>query len=698
LKDHGVDGSRDSQQSGILGVIGSPGIRRFLRLNPSTKAVVLLAVGMAWVIVTAASVMLFDAHQRETTRAKSEVVGLSRILSEQTTRTFDGVVLSIRGARERLSDEVGDRLELDSFLVHALLQARALGLPQVKSMFVVDDNGQVVNSSRQDFGRPFSVSQRAFYRYYAEGGSDEFFISQPERAVIDGEWAFYVSSRLVDASGQRRGLIVVAIQIGYFKSLYEAIALNFTSRVQLLNLSGVLMAENRHGDALLGTTTGDASALEQIVTQSANKAVVIAEHADGEKRFVAYQPVAGYPLVVSTAVDESLAYASWWHLLSIVALSIAGVLVLLAVAVWQTVRYLRRKEMLDAAIREGDDRLRHMIHSVKDGIVTVDSRGQVVLSNAAARALFGESALACGGIGQVREFFHDLPPSQFQDLQRLLDAGMDLPSGVSRLGALTLIRDGEALPLEAHLSTSTYRGERLLTVLFRDLSERRRAEQQVLESNRQLRELSNSLQTVREEERARISRELHDELGQLLTGIRMEVSWVGGCLKSGQERLVDKLALIKAQIDYTIATVRRISSDLRPLVLDDLGFSAAAGWYVDQFSERSGLLVNLALPEEEPEKGGAIATTLFRVMQEALTNVARHASATAVDVQLLSHEAEWMLSIRDDGVGFSSDSGERSGLGLLGMRERVEAIGGCFTITSSLGGGTLVDVYLPTGQ
>ena len=248
------------------------------------------------------------------------------------------------------------------------------------------------------------------------------------------------------------------------------------------------------------------------------------------------------------------------------------------------------------------------------------------------------------------------------------------------------------------LTTEDYRGEKLMTAIFRDLTERKRSECELLESNRQLQSLSASLQNYREEERARIARELHDELGQLLTGIRMEVSWLGGRLQPEQGVLQDKVASVKGQIDQTIATVRRISSELRPLALDDLGFAAAASWYVDQFAARTGLAVDLSLPDIDPERGDAVATALFRVLQESLTNVARHARATRADVCLRLENGAWVLQVRDDGSGFVPEPGKGGNIGLVGMRERAQNLGGRFSVTSASGQGTLIEIAKPAKQ
>jgi len=133
-------------------------------------------------------------------------------------------------------------------------------------------------------------------------------------------------------------------------------------------------------------------------------------------------------------------------------------------------------------------------------------------------------------------------------------------------------------------------------------------------------------------------------------------------------------------------------------VLDDLGFAAAAGWYVDQFSARTGLPVSLTLPEVDPPRGDAVATALFRVLQESLTNVARHAAASHVEVALGFADQCWTLSIRDDGAGFVHDPGRRGDIGLVGMRERAQILGGQFSVTTAPGAGTLIEVRIPAQQ
>ena len=670
-------------------------VQALLRQIPAVRAVLLLAFGMILATVISAAAVLLDLRQKELVHARAEIVSLTRILSEQTTRTFEGVALTMFGIRDRLSDNIGRQLELDSTPVHLLLRARSSGLPQVKSIFVIDHQGHGINSSRPDFIRQLDMTERGFFRYFIDGGSDEIFISRPEIARVDGQWTCYASIRLLDAAGQFRGVLVASISIGYFESLYDSLGLDFVSRIQLLDREGHLLAGKPHAEELFGKISVAAADLAKLRAKAEGTIHELTEPLADGRRFVAYRQIAKYPLMVSAAIDEDEALIPWYRVVRPVLAGVILVLLFVLVTTFLMVRNLLRKGALESALKERDEQLRHMVQSVRDAIVTLNSERRVVLFNEAAERMFGIPIDAAIGseIGELLS--RRLRQPQLMNLLRTLEEGLRSPAGVASLGLIELVREDQEFPVELSLSTTTFRGEMLLTAVFRDLTERQHAELALLETNRQLKELSASLQNVREEARARIARELHDELGQLLTGIRMEVSWLGGRLLPEQQVLLDKVLAIKGQIDQTIASVRRIAAELRPLVLDDLGFAAAANWYVDQFSERTGLPVDLVLPAEDPERGDAVATALFRVLQESLTNVARHARATKVEVRLGFAESGWALSIRDDGIGFEHAPGKHSDMGLVGMRERAQILGGRFSITTAPGAGTLVEVVIP---
>lgn len=222
----------------------------------------------------------------------------------------------------------------------------------------------------------------------------------------------------------------------------------------------------------------------------------------------------------------------------------------------------------------------------------------------------------------------------------------------------------------------------------------RQSEQKLRESRSRLRELASFLQSVREEERTRIARELHDELGQSLTALRIDLNWLRSKCTGLDPKALERLASALGLVERTVDALRRISEDLRPRMLDDLGLAAAVEHHVTQFSERTGIACSLAMNKEEFEIEGRNATAIFRVIQEALTNVARHAAASKVAVRIEDSDGDIRLTVEDDGCGFE-EARERRTFGLLGMQERVEMIGGRLEITSAPSHGTRIEAQVP---
>jgi len=234
-----------------------------------------------------------------------------------------------------------------------------------------------------------------------------------------------------------------------------------------------------------------------------------------------------------------------------------------------------------------------------------------------------------------------------------------------------------------------------------DISERVQAEAVLHESERlarsteQLRELSARLQSVREEERTRISRAIHDELGQTLTGLKMDVAWLQSHLDPPQPALLAKMEAMSGLIDTTIQTVRRISTELRPGILD-LGLAATIEWQLQEFQTRTGIESKFISDLEETILDADGSTTAFRILQEILTNVVRHAEATQVEVTLEETAAFLTLQVRDNGRGISkSEIYSPKSIGLLGMQERARLRGGEVQLQGSPGRGTTVIVRLP---
>lgn len=232
-------------------------------------------------------------------------------------------------------------------------------------------------------------------------------------------------------------------------------------------------------------------------------------------------------------------------------------------------------------------------------------------------------------------------------------------------------------------------------VLANEVTEQYLAEERLKESYQSIKRLTEHLNQVREQERLHIAREIHDELGQLLTVLKMDVSWLNRKIRPEPGPVKDKLSDLQALLDNTVKTVRRISSELRPSLIDDLGLVAAMEWHIEEFSKRSGIICQTDLPTSEMLLPDSIKIGLYRILQESLTNVARHAQAKIVKVKLHNTDNQLILRVQDDGVGFDESKRKKKTLGLIGARERAEALGGTYFIGGETGKGTLVLVQIP---
>ncbi|HEX2866439.1 MAG TPA: histidine kinase [Ignavibacteriales bacterium] len=224
-------------------------------------------------------------------------------------------------------------------------------------------------------------------------------------------------------------------------------------------------------------------------------------------------------------------------------------------------------------------------------------------------------------------------------------------------------------------------------------------EKQEEATSQQLRNLSSRLQSIREEERTVIAREIHDELGQVLTVLKIQISLLSNKLRSDQQDLKEKIEKASHVIDRTVDSVQRISAKLRPTMLDDLGLVPAIEWQAQDFQNSTGIRCSLSLPKEEIEMDDEKATAIFRIFQEALTNVARHAKADLIKIYMGIEGENLIMGITDDGVGITEEQiRDPRSLGLLGMKERAYILGGSVTISGEAGSGTSLRVTIPVNE
>ncbi len=343
-------------------------------------------------------------------------------------------------------------------------------------------------------------------------------------------------------------------------------------------------------------------------------------------------------------------------------------------------------------------RLSRMIETAIDGIITIDENQTILLVNPSAAAMFGYQVeqLVGQSIDLVIPMRH-----RGNHAQHVKSFGA---TGATRrkMGAsfedfyvTGLHQSGHEFPIEASISSQIENGLRFYTVIFRDITERKLAKEQMAAYHEELSQLSAALQTIREEERKHIARELHDDLGQLLAALRMDLS-----LLQRDQQPSGKPAKIISSMDNLILTainsLRRIASDLRPRALDEGGLYFALQTLTKEFSQRHQISCEFDAVEQQLSLDDERSTAIFRIIQESLTNVARHALASEVTIHFEREANLLKFSIEDNGRGFSSEDLKKNrSFGLVGVRERIKALHGEFDISSQPGYGTKLSFKLP---
>lgn len=350
----------------------------------------------------------------------------------------------------------------------------------------------------------------------------------------------------------------------------------------------------------------------------------------------------------------------------------------------------------EAELRRLELSLSAAIKSTGDAILMTNQAGMLVFLNPAAERLTGWPSRKAVGQPLAAVFKLRGDAAELDQLLRGAAQGAFVHEAILYTAA------GRELPIEVNVSAvlDELHGPSGSVLVFRDITERKRFEAELKTSRAELRSLAGHLESAREAERTRIAREIHDEFGQLLTGLKYDLAWLekklGARPAAPRATLHEKVRAMGELLADMVLSVRRIAAELRPGILDDLGLAAAVEWQAKEFAQRTGIRmeVQAALPEAEVPR--PIATALFRVLQESLTNVARHAAATQVWVNLRRQQGHLVLEVQDDGCGFrAAELAKPGAFGVLGMRERILPLRGACDIRSEPGQGTTVWVSVP---
>ncbi|WP_082439494.1 MULTISPECIES: PAS domain-containing sensor histidine kinase [unclassified Massilia] len=338
---------------------------------------------------------------------------------------------------------------------------------------------------------------------------------------------------------------------------------------------------------------------------------------------------------------------------------------------------------------------RKIVNDANDAIVSADGDYRIVMANPAAAVLFGTTVEAMVGSPLTRWVESAEGAADAEEPLDYFRAGSGRAGRRATDYAVTGLRaDGQRFPVEGSISRGND-GASFYTIIMRDVSERQRVQDKLTRSHDQLRQLSAALQTIREEERTHIARELHDDLGQILASLRMDLT----LLQQTDGIPDDSLHLMRGMeqnLLTAITSLRRIATNLRPRALDEGGLYFALKGLCDDFVERYNIPCTLLADEAELRLDDAASTAIFRIVQEALTNIARHAQASSVTMTLFRSNSELLVTIRDDGRGIRPEDMEKAeSLGLIGMRERVWAMHGEISVSADEPPGTRIDIVLP---
>lgn len=575
-------------------------------------------------------------------------------------------------------------------------------LPFVHQVTIIDERGWAVASSSAVTTN--HLGDREHYVIHTLRDSSAPFIGKPVVWRSSGKWMIPISWRLNTASGAFAGVLTIAVDPDYFSKFYDKASLG-DGIVALMRNDGTLIARRDRSKVELGTDLSQTS-VPRIVADTKAGSYVSAGEIDGVRRLIAFQALGEYPLSVhvGTSVNEILAplrqhWLGYYRAAAVITFCLlSGSLALawssarqkratrgLIASEWVARRLLEENREALQEVREAEEKYRSVIAAMTEGVVIQDAGGTIIACNRSAERILGIDANRLIGRNSIdaneRPLYEDGSPYSAEDRPSVVTlrtgvAVTNVTMGVHRHDGTLIWVSLNTQPLFRPNATIPH----AIVTTFQDITERKEASERIAA-------LSHRLIEVQEGERRKLARELHDEIGQVLTAVSFSLKSVARLDTDGTLREVVSEGL--TTVERAIGQVRSMSLDLRPPLLDELGIVPALRWLAQQQESRTGVSIVLEAASGDLKLPVEMAEASYRVAQEALTNVARHAGASEVVVRLERLDERVRVMVRDNGCGFDrAQIHGTGGIGLLGMEERVKLAGGVLRVRSVPGEGT----------
>jgi PAS domain S-box-containing protein len=660
------------------------------------RLVLALGLGSATIILAGAGFGLWSARNETVERAEARLQDLATVLAEQTSRAVSQVDGILRATVKDVLMLAPSAPIAPSEALHDDVVRRLSTVPQLRALAVADRDGDLVAFTDRFPPPRANVADLDHFNAVRDATATGLYVGAPLRGPAVGDDLVVPMSRRIGApDGGFLGAVEAAVRVDYFRNLYALLDLGAGGAVRLYRADGTMLAGFPPREQALGTKP--AEAVPELAAGVPGKAIIVHQVADGERQLVAMSRIGPYPLVLTVSAAEMGVLAVWRrYALQLGALAAAAATFVLALTTLLA-RRLAADQVLRGALAETEARWRTALEGADHGVWEWDIATGRFYRSARYLEMLGYAADEIDASGpQVDCLVHPDDQARARTLREEILAGA-LPQISEELQFVR--KDGARIAVLlrgiAVARGADGRPARVVGTMT-DVTERNRARQALADAHAELRTLAAEMHNVREAERTRIARELHDELGQALTALKMDLEALEHRIPPGEGSLFERTAAMRTLLDFTVATTRRLSADLRPLVLDDLGLGAGAEWLAQDFSKRASVACMLHVDPALADLGEPYATVLFRVMQESLTNVARHARASRVEATLERERDYAILTVRDDGVGMDAQAQSKPrSFGLQGIRERVLVVGGEVSIVSRPGEGTTIRARVP---